>query len=274
MQRLPNPLVNGRVAKGISLADRGLLYGDGLFETIAVKNGQAEYLKHHLKRLRLGCNTLGIVAPEESLLRQEISQVCHDLRRAVLKIIITRGGQGGRGYRPDPSTQTTRIVTIHPWPAYPVRYCDEGVIATVCKSRLSRNHLLAGIKHLNRLEHVMGRREWQDEYQEGLMMDDKAQVIEGTMSNLFLIRDDVLVTPKLDEAGVAGIMREQILGCAQRLGISTEIHPLGLPDVLKANGLFFTNSLIGMWPVRRLGKVRYDRHPYIDSLMKGLSIED
>ncbi|MEN8133240.1 MAG: aminotransferase class IV, partial [Pseudomonadota bacterium] len=107
------------------MTDRGLLYGDGLFETIAVQNGQAEYLNFHLNRLRLGCNTLGIVAPEEGLLRKEISQVCHDLRLVVLKIIVTRG-QGGRGYRPDPSAQTTRIVTIHPWPAYPARYRDEG----------------------------------------------------------------------------------------------------------------------------------------------------
>ncbi|MEN8129425.1 MAG: aminotransferase class IV, partial [Pseudomonadota bacterium] len=101
-----------------------------------------------------------------------------------------------------------------------------------------------------------------------------ANVIVGTLRHLFLIRDDVLVPPTLDEVGVAGIMREQILSCAQRLGISTETHPLGLPDVLKANGLFFTNSLIGMWPVRRLGEVRYDRHPHIDALMEGLSFED
>ncbi|MCP4410257.1 MAG: aminodeoxychorismate lyase [Gammaproteobacteria bacterium] len=272
--RLPlKALVNGRATKEISLTDRGLLYGDGLFETIAVKDGQAKYLNLHLKRLRLGCKDLGISAPEQDLLRKEISQVCHDLGQAVLKIVVTRG-PGGRGYRPDSSAQTTRIVTIHPWPAYPARYRDEGIIATVCNARLSRNHLLAGIKHLNRLEHVMGRREWQDEYQEGLMMDDKSQVIEGTMSNLFLIRDDVLVTPELDEAGVAGIMREQILSSAQRLGISTEIHSLGLPDVLKAEGLFFTNSLIGMWPVRRLGEVLYDRHPYIDTFMENLFFED
>lgn len=255
------------------MTDRGLLYGDGLFETVAVKQGQVEYLNFHLKRLRLGCKALGITAPEEGLLRKEISQLCHDLEQAVLKIIVTRG-PGGRGYRPDSSAQTTRIVTIHPWPAYPVRYRDEGIIATVCNTRLSRNHLLAGIKHLNRLEHVMGRSEWQDEYQEGLMMDDKSQVIEGTMSNLFLIRDDVLVTPELDEAGVAGIMRQQILSSAQRLGISTEIHSLGLPDVLKADGLFFTNSLIGMWPVRRLGEVFYDRHLYIDAFMENLFFED
>jgi 4-amino-4-deoxychorismate lyase len=259
-------LVNGQAVGSISVTDRGLHYGDGLFETIAVKNGQPSSLNRHLKRLTLGCRTLQIAVPDMVVLRQEISQVCLGLRRAVLKILVTRG-QSGRGYRPDSSIQPTRLVTVYPWQEYPAQNREQGILATECKTRLSRSTLLAGIKHLNRIEQVMARQEWQDEYQEGLMLDEDGFVIEGTMSNLFLIRDGVLMTPDLNHAGVAGIMREKILSCAETLGINFSVQPLTMCDVQQANSVFISNSLIEIWPVRQIGKINYTRHSYIRDIM-------
>jgi 4-amino-4-deoxychorismate lyase len=158
-------------------------------------------------------------------------------------------------------------VTAYPWQEYPAQNRERGIIATVCKTRLSHSTRLAGIKHLNRIEQVMARREWQDEYQEGLMLDEDGFVIEGTMSNLFLIRDGVLMTPELNRAGVAGIMREKILSCAENLGIPATVCPLQLSDVQQANSVFISNSLIEIWPVRRIGKINYTRHSYIRDIM-------
>ena len=265
-------LINGEIADKLSLSDRGLHYGDGVFETIAVKRGQVEYLNPHLRRLVRGCQTIGIEAPASDLLMDDIASVCRDADYAVLKIIITRG-QGDRGYRPNTSTQPTRIVTLHPWPRYSAQCCEKGILATVCKARLSRNPSLAGIKHLNRLEQVVARGEWRDEFREGLMLDTDGAVIEGTMSNFFLVYDERLVTPQLSQAGVAGVMREQILGCAVKLGIPTSICELKLSDVQKAESAFFCNSLIGIWPVRRLGRVDFEGSPIVSILMDELKLD-
>ena len=264
-------LVNGEVVDKLSLSDRGLHYGDGVFETIAVKRGLAEYVNPHLRRLVRGCRTLGIEAPAEGLLIDEITRICRDSDCAVLKIIITRG-QGSRGYRPIASIQPTRIVTLHPWPGYSPHFCEKGILATVCKSRLSRNPLLAGIKHLNRLEQVIARGEWRDEFQEGLMLDADGAVIEGTMSNFFLVCDERLITSQLSQAGVAGVMREQILACAGKLGIPKSICDLKLGDIQAADSAFFCNSLIGIWPVRRLGQIDFEKSPIISILMDELKL--
>ncbi len=264
-------LVNGNEINCLSPADRGFQYGDGLFETIAVKGGQPEYLSSHLERLLHGCHRLGIDPPSPALLRGEIFRVCDESDKAVIKIVVTRG-HGERGYRPDRSLQTTRVVTWYPWPDYPKYYRDDGILTTVCNTRLSKNPALAGIKHLNRLEQVLARGEWQDEYQEGLMLDSDDLVIEGTMSNVFLLRGDRLLTPDLSASGVDGIMRNKILECAATLGINTSICKLQLVDVYNAESLFFSNSIIGIWPVKKLGNVGYVKARLINELMVSLNL--
>lgn len=265
-------LVNGRTASTIALNDRGLLYGDGLFETIALVNGHPRELDRHLRRLHRGCQRLAITSPDLSVLRREAAQLGAGVERAVLKVIITRG-QGGRGYRPVGQEQPTRILTLHRWPDYPRHYSELGIAATCCRTRLARNQSLAGIKHLNRLDQILARGEWQDEYQEGLLLDTQGWVTEGTMSNLFMIRDDALHTPELKYAGVAGIMRERILDRAAAAGIRTHVRALTLRDIETAQALFFCNSLIGIWPVRRFQDQRFDANPLTGKLMSLLDLQ-
>jgi 4-amino-4-deoxychorismate lyase len=259
-------LVNGHPASTIAVSDRGLLYGDGLFETIAVMDGRPSELDRHLRRLLNGCHKLAIAPPDTSALRREITQLCAGAERAVLKIIVTRG-QGGRGYRPAGQGQPTRILLLDPWPDHPRHYRDQGILATTCRTRLARNPCLGGLKHLNRLEQILARGEWQDEYQEGLLLDTQGRVVEGTMSNVFVVRDDALHTPGLKYAGVAGIMRERILECAKQANVAVHIRGLALHEVETAQAMFFCNSLIGIWPVRRLNDWPFGDHPLIRELM-------
>jgi 4-amino-4-deoxychorismate lyase len=165
-----------------------------------------------------------------------------------LKIIVTRGS-GGRGYKqPDP-IQPTRVLSLHPFPEYPPRYWTDGISARVCQTRLGANPALAGIKHLNRLEQIIARAEWQDnQIQEGLMLCADGFVIEGTMSNVFLIKDRKLYTPDLSQAGIAGIIRGLVLSCGH--GINTTVTRITIDDLLNADELFVCNSVIGIWPVR------------------------
>ena len=248
-------LVNGRESAGIALTDRGLLYGDGLFETIAVRDGRGELWVRHLERLAAGCGRLGITMPDPELLVEEVARAAAG-DRSVAKIILTRG-PGTRGYRTDENSVPTRVVQGLPWPQHPPEAARSGVTVRWCETRLARQPRLAGLKHLNRLEQVLARAEWRDETTEGLMCDTGGLVIEGTMSNLFLVYEGVLTTPDLSESGVAGVMRAEILAQARALGIPVAIRAVTPAMVREARELFLTNSLIGLWPVRQLETRNY-----------------
>ena len=250
-------LVNGQVSTHLPVADRGLQYGDGLFETLALRNGEPLLWNRHIQRLVEGCRRLGMPVPDSELLREEVVRIAGTEARAVAKIILTRG-TAGRGYRADASGATTRIVQSLPWPAYPDASGKQGVTVRWCETRLARQSRLAGIKHLNRLEQVLARAEWQDDVAEGLMCDTDGQVIEGTMTNLFLVGDDgTVVTPDLSQSGVAGVMRAQVLDSAAAMGMHCAIQAVTTNMVESAQELFLTNSLIGIWPIRRIEARHY-----------------
>jgi len=245
-------LVNGESTDHVALDDRGLQYGDGCFETIAVQRGRALLWEQHLSRLQSGCERLGIdIASVVESIKQEMEQLVAGIDRAVLKIIITRG-QGGRGYRAQSGLLPTRILSLSPWPVYPQDYRATGIALRLCDTRLSENRKLAGIKHLNRLEQVLARAEWQDEYQEGLMLSQSGDVIEGTMSNVFAQTGDKVVTPLIETCGVAGIMRETIIKQLSKTGVTCEEARVDQQTLYNADAIFISNSLIGLWPVTAL----------------------
>jgi len=124
--------------------------------------------------------------------------------------------------------------------------------------RLGRNPELAGIKHLNRLEQVLARNEWTDDFQEGLMLDTESNVIEGTMSNLFLINQSGLLTADLSQCGIEGVIRQRIMAWAYQNDIPCSLNKhLRLEDVFAADALFICNSVIGIWPVKQLENMTY-----------------
>jgi len=242
-------LINGKTVDCVASTDRGLLYGDGLFETIAVVNGSMRHWPRHLSRLQAGCDRLGILAINDVELEDECRSLAGNAAKAVLKVLVTRGS-GGRGYRMPDKPAPTRIVQLHDWPAYSPACAERGVAVRVCNTRLGHHPALAGIKHLNRLEQVLARQEWEDkDIMEGLLQDSAGYLIEGTMSNIFLVRDGTLLTPDLHRCGVAGIMRTQIMELAERLPIDVQVGPVEMQHLQKADEVFICNSLIGIWPV-------------------------
>lgn len=256
-------LINGSQSSLINVLDRGLQYGDGLFETIAVADGRALLWERHLDRLSSGCARLGIPGVDIKLLADEAQRICSGQSRCVLKIVITRG-VGGRGYRAQPAKVNavdnvpTRILSIHPWPIYPELFSSHGVTVRLCSTRLGINPALAGIKHLNRLEQVIARSEWNDaDIAEGLMLDSDGHVIEGTISNIFIVDKGWLVTPDLSGSGVDGVMRGLILDIAKSLSIPARITQLRVDDIKKADEVFLCNTLIRLWPVRHFEEIDY-----------------
>lgn len=247
-----NILVNGIESNSISIIDRSVQYGDGLFETIAIIEGQPVLWEQHIQRLMHGCERLDISAPDPSLLHKEALRLAVGKKKAVLKIIYTRGS-GGRGYRKPESPQPARILSIASWPDYPEDLKKIGVVLRLCETRLGNNPTLAGLKHLNRLEQVLARSEWSDPaINEGLMLDFHGHLIEGTMTNVFFVRNEVLCTPLLKSCGVAGVMRDRVLQQAEKQRLATLIDEFTPADLLQADEVFLTNSLIGIWPVRQI----------------------
>ncbi len=250
-------LVNGAAAEVLPIADRGLHYGDGLFETLAIRDDRALNWDLHLQRLQQGCNRLDIPCPDGRRLAAEASRIMRGISLGILKLIISRGSEG-RGYRPPANSHPTRIMVRYPWPDYPGEHTQNGVVLRVCDTRLGRNPALAGIKHLNRLEQVLARAEWDDpDIQEGLMLDTDGRIIEGTMTNLFLVTETGLITPDVTDAGVAGVMRALVMELAGGIGLNVMEKAVYHEDLNSASELFICNSLIGLWPVKKIAGRHY-----------------
>lgn len=247
-------LVNGLPTEHIRVFDRGLLYGDGVFRTMLVKAGRSLCWQHHYDKLHWDCTALGIECPSKEILTEEISEVIRTTLDCVLKVIITRG-EGARGYAVQQGAVPTRILMTSPIPQHPPSRYSDGVKLHLCKTRLAIQPSLAGIKHLNRLENVLARQEWSNpEIAEGLMLDLEGNVIEGTMSNLFVSQGNTLYTPDLGGCGVAGVQRDRIMEMAGRLGMALKVEKLPLTRVYDADQVILCNSVIGVWQVKELAE--------------------
>ncbi len=244
--------INGRPGREIAVLDRGLQYADGLFETMAYHGGRIRFLALHLERLEQGCARLGLRSLPPGPLRREIEAFAAAGTDATLKLILTRGAALARGYALSGQEEPTRILLRYA-PLAPEPSPFAGVRVRLAQLRLGENPALAGIKHLNRLESVLARREWSDpDIAEALLFSSSGLLISGTMSNVFLVREGRLATPRLDRCGVAGVMRAAIARVAPLAGISFAERPLTLADLNDAEEIFLTNALTAIRPVREL----------------------
>lgn len=245
--------LNGQPCDGLPIHDRGLAYGDGLFETIRVAGGQARLVERHLQRLQDGCERLAIPV-DANLLRNELMRFCRALGQGVAKLIVTRGA-GQRGYATPQPYQPQRLLLGSSSPAYPPQHAENGIRLFPCETRLAEQPRLAGIKHLNRLEQVLARAEWHDPvYAEGLMRDMSGRVVEGVFSNLFIVEAGKLRTAPLTRCGVAGVMRAEIIARAAQHGLPVVIDDISYAELVQADEVFLCNSLYGIWPVTALAE--------------------
>jgi len=264
-------LVNGQ-RTGVDPADRGLAYGDGLFETMAAHAGRIRWLDLHLDRLEEGCRRLQIPAPGRAALAAEITSHCASVGRVAVKLIVTRGS-GARGYAPPLAPSPTRILSIGSWPEYPSSHYENGIRVRVCRLRLAMNPALAGLKHLNRLEHVLAHLELRGtDADQGLLLDTSEYVVGGTSSNVFAVHKGQLFTPRIERAGIKGVMRRAVLSAAAELDVPATEQDLTLADVANADELFMTNALFGIWPVALLEGKTLARGPVTQRLMQHLGV--
>lgn len=248
-------LLNGS-APGPELAwSRGLHYGDGVFRTCFIFNSEVLDIEQQIEKVSTDARRLGLVAPPANLLAAEALALAARCRRGVLRIVLARAG-AERGYRAR-ETACDRLLCRYPLAAHAVSCWTRGIAATRADAKLAAQPALAGVKHLNRLEQVLASRAWPRQFEELIVGDAGGHPLSGTRSNLFWVADGTLRTPALDQCGVAGLMRDKVLGCARALGMPVDVHGGSWTELQAADEAFVTNSIIGIWPLRRLDDRRW-----------------
>lgn len=255
--------------------ERGFQYGDGLFETIAIRHGEPRLWDYHLQRLGTGCQRLGLEMPGAASLRHRlgtaIAESRHDDVFCIAKIIVTAGVLQ-RGYGRAMPTVPSIYIAI--FPAVPVNQPAyvKGIATMLCETRLAVGSPVAGLKTLNRIEQVLARSECLPTGAfEGLMQDADGRLICGTMSNVFIVRENVIATPSLERCGVAGTMRQFVLDLLERQETKVEICDLEWSDLVDADEVFITNSQMGAVPVHRCGNHKWNIGEVTRDVMKMLA---
>ncbi|MBU6248451.1 MAG: aminodeoxychorismate lyase [Xanthomonadaceae bacterium] len=257
-------LVDGVPCDTLSVLDRGLGYGDGLFETVRVVGDHAPLWSGHMARLAEGSRRLAMPVPAPDVLWREVLAVTAGMTEAVVRITVTRG-IGPRGYAPPPAPAPARIVAAFPMPTADPRLVAEGLRLRVCDLRLAAQPALAGLKHLNRLEQVLARAEWNDpSIHEGLLLDAEDRVVCATMANVFVVIGGTVVTPSLARCGVAGVARAEVLAAWPEV----QVRDLAREALRSAQEVFLTSSVRGILPVQAVGDKVFAPGPMARALQR------
>ncbi len=223
---------------------RSCLYGDGLFETLSYYAGRLQFWHYHWSRLQSGLQRLRYpIVTEAQVLAVLQPIVAAQTSNVVLRLVVTR--RGARGYRALPEAQVDIEVQVSPFPAHP--WHGRGIKARWCTTTWAQQPLLAGIKHLNRLEQVLARSEWTDtQIEEGLVCDTTGHLISGTMSAVLLRHGQRVLAADLSQTGIDSVARRVVMDALPELGYSLQMRPLMRQDVLGADEVLFMNVVQGV----------------------------
>ena len=262
---------DSRAADVVSIDDRAFQYGDGLFETVAIRSGEPRLWNYHLDRLTMGCERLQIAVPDVQVLRKQLDHAVANSGESpaccAAKIVVS-SGVSARGYaRVTPTSARTYIGVFATLPVATNFYRD-GVATRVCDTRLALFSATAGLKTLNRLEQVLARSECvADSAFEGLTLDARARLICGTMSNVFIVSNQTITTPSLHRCGVEGVMRRHAIETLRANDIAVDIRDVREDELYSSDEVFLANSQFGILPVRRCGEKAWQHHPVTRKVM-------
>ncbi len=269
---------HGSRVESIPVDDRGLQYGDGIFETIAIRDARPRFWTAHIDRLFSGAERLGLQLPVANILQRDLERALAlttvNTGFCTAKLVVT-AGVGPRGYGRDSGQPCRTLVGVFEGDGLPRENYVEGVDTVLCETPISEQPMLAGLKTLNRLDQVLACREWQggDAF-DGLMCDAQERLVCGTRTNLFLIRDNQITTPALDRCGVGGIMRRQILEGLAGNQIDCSVTDIPAAALDDADEVFVCNSQIGVVPVTRCGSRTWPVGEGTQSVMAMLAYND
>ncbi|HCH49784.1 MAG TPA: aminodeoxychorismate lyase [Proteus sp.] len=267
--------VNGQQQKTVDASDRAVQFGDGCFTTLLVENNQPIMLSAHIERLKQGCEALFLPFPDWNWLKNHIIDIATTIEtsKGVIKVIISRG-IGGRGYSSKGFIAPT-IITSHS--LYPYHYLNQqlsGVLLGMSPILLGKNSMLAGIKHLNRLEQILIKHHLETtKFDDVLVCDNEGYLIEANASNLFWRKGHSIFTPNLTASGVNGIMRQQILQFAKQRTWDIHVVKEKPQTLFDADEVWLTNALMPIIPVAQIEfsddkRYQYPSRDYYDVVLQ------
>ncbi|MFI3273566.1 aminodeoxychorismate lyase [Vibrio sp.] len=263
--------VDGESQQTVDILDRSFQYGDGCFTTMLVQGGQIQHFHDHQRRVDECLKALRISALDwdvvnvwlDSALQHIQNNALHGTNKphdekAGIKLHVSRGS-GGRGYSTKNIAKPTVTISTFDFPTHYSAWQDSGVELGVCQQALGLSPLLAGHKHNNRLEQILMKDEMDQANEvDGVVLDISGHVIETTMANLFWIKGDTIYTPQLAQSGVAGVMRKQVLTALNQAELSVTISDYCLSQLMQADEVFMTNSILGVAPVTRISETQFN----------------
>jgi 4-amino-4-deoxychorismate lyase len=264
--------VNGVSQASVDPSDRGLAYGDGLFATMRTGAEGILFFEAHQARLTAGAARLGFQWQMSEALQQQLNALAIEYPHHCIKLIVSRGA-GGRGYTPPETVNPTEIVSVHPIPCHYAQWQQAGIRLKTSTVLLGQQPLLAGMKHLNRLEQVLIKsHELPSGFDDWLVKDCTGNVIESSMANIFFIKDNHVLTPSLTHSGVAGVMRERVMLALLEQHMNIECLPVGAERMLEFDSAFITNSVLGVVDVLAIDSLKFTRDPITAHLRQTLSL--
>ncbi len=245
-----------RDAATISAFDRGLLYGDGLFETVRAYGGVPFALNEHLDRMAGSAAFLGILFPGKAVLVEAVGELIdrNGLADAYVRITLTRGEHTGT-LVPDPSARPTLLVEARPLQPYPDALYRHGADVVISAHRHESSSPIRAHKTANYLPNILAKQEAAERGAlEVVLLDPAGIVCECATSNLFCVIDGVLHTPPLDLNILPGITRRTVMGLARKAGVDVREERFTADILRSASEVFLTNSLMELLPVRSIAE--------------------
>ncbi|MFH1239530.1 MAG: aminotransferase class IV [bacterium] len=253
---LNGTFVPGHRAK-ISLFDRGLLYGEGLFETMRSYSGQVFRLDEHLRRLRGSCKLLNIkLSLNDSALKKAVYKTLkkNNLADAYIRITVTKG-EAEPGFSQAVYGEPNLFIIAHLFKPYPPRLYETGLKAIISKIKQNEGSPLVNIKSLNFLNNILAKNEaYEKGAGEAILTNTKGYITEAATSNIFLVLGHSLITPSIDSGILPGITRQAVLEIASKLKLKTKTKKILPAELFKADEIFLTNSLAEIVPVVKINK--------------------
>ncbi|WP_340676653.1 aminodeoxychorismate lyase [Paraglaciecola sp.] len=247
-------IINGQIQDSIDVTERAVQYGDGCFTTMTFFQGQLQMWPQHLARLQHNCQRLAINFSQwQALQDSALSLIANaEHKSGVIKIIISRG-KGGRGYSPLNVTAPSYILSCHELPSHYMSWQKRGISLGLSPVKLAMQPLLAGLKHLNRLEQVLVKQALDlTEFDDVLVCDTSDNIIEASAANVFWLHKGQWFTPSLESSGVEGVMRNKVCQLLSTLSQPVTETKQKFTVDFAAEEMFICNALMTIVPVTTL----------------------
>ena len=255
----------------VSVFDHGFLYGDGIYETMRAYDGIVFMLDRHIERLNRSASLIQLIVPSPDVIRNAVYETirANGLKSVYVRVTVSRG-KGPIGLDPALCPKPTFVVIAEEFRGYPDKYYSEGVKFIIAKTRRNlREALNPKIKSLNFLNNILAKIEAKDRgAYESVMLNAEGFIAEGTVCNIFFVKDNILCTPSVDAGVLDGITRELVIDLAKGTGMQVTEGNFLPQDLFSASEVFFTNTTSEVMPVSQVEDVIYP----VGDLTKSLRI--